>query len=285
MSDSVILPKPKSSSIDRRPVNMVVVEGTVCVPPAVSVSRSGKPLLKVCLSVMRPPGVPRKLRPDGTEDPDYPWFVIEGEEVTVLAQRIRKSDRLFLRGALTTRNVDEKTLALNGDEIQDLQTLTGILSDYLNGVAPDVTSLDVLRELNQKFVVAMSNAETRKRVVTEVGVMSARVLRDRIAPGDAVDLTALPSIASTALPLSAPAPTPPSRNAPATKSSLSAATATNITRNQHRNQKKKLKKKRLPPPPPDVVYQSKSKAVVTMTLASGGAQTPNAPSQPTEPQR
>jgi hypothetical protein len=244
---------------------MVIVEGTVCVPPAVSVSRSGKPLLKVCLSVLRPPGVPRKMRPDGNEDPDYPWFVIEGEEVTVLAQRIRKSDRLFLRGALTTRNVDEKQLALNGDEIQDLQTLTGILSDYLTGMVPDAASLDILRDLNQKFSAITHNAETRKRVVTEVGVTQARVLRDRIAPGDVVDLTALPAIAPPVASLSVPML--------ATKPAPAAKTA-RLTRNQWRNLKKK--KKRLPPPPPTVVYES-NKTTVTMSLATGAAQAPNEP--------
>ncbi len=97
----------------KHPLNTVLLVGRVCKPPAMSSSRSGKPMLTVVLSVDRPDNMPQKMVSEAGHvriEPDYPVVVITGDIARELAGKVQIGTNLFVSGIFQTRNYTDNSV-------------------------------------------------------------------------------------------------------------------------------------------------------------------------------
>jgi hypothetical protein len=195
--------------------NVVVLIGHVCILNRPTASVRGKPMLKVCLAVKRADNgfLPKKIREDGSEEPDYPWIAAAGNLATWLSENLRLGDRLTIHGALTTRNVSGNEMVLYGSLLQQLRTLlVQIQIDELLNLGAEIPvslnhndipeALDAFLPQGDRAPIHQvarflseylaSSAKVRKRVVVEVAPISITIThRDeekqliaKVEPGD-----------------------------------------------------------------------------------------------------
>ena len=203
--------------------NVVVLIGHVCILNRPTASVRGKPMLKVCLAVKRADNgfLPKKIREDGSEEPDYPWIAAAGNLATWLSENLRLGDRLTIHGALTTRNVNGNEMVLFGSLLQQLRTvLFQIQSDEVLNLGAEIPvfinpndipeSLDAFLPQGDRAPIHQvarflteylaSSAKVRKRVVVEVAPINITIThRDeekqliaKVEPGD-FEVGVLPS--------------------------------------------------------------------------------------------
>ncbi len=103
--------------MSRRSLNTVLLIGRICKPPQQTVSRTGKPMLTLCLAVDRPDGMPPKIiwiaSPSGNRralDSDYPIVVAAGSLALELRPQVQVGTCLYVRGIFQTRNFTDDSV-------------------------------------------------------------------------------------------------------------------------------------------------------------------------------
>ena len=89
---------------DRNDSNSI---GVVCRKPRFNVSSTGKPILAVQVRLNRTPDMPKKLDAHGREEPDFPFFSIQGNAAVSLAD-MPVNTPVVITGAVTTRWVGKE---------------------------------------------------------------------------------------------------------------------------------------------------------------------------------
>ncbi len=103
--------------MSKRSLNTVLLIGRICKPPQQTVSRTGKPMLTLCLAVDRPDNMPPKIisiaSPAGSRralESDYPIVAVAGDLALELSPQIQVGTWLYVGGIFQTRNVTDHSV-------------------------------------------------------------------------------------------------------------------------------------------------------------------------------